>query len=55
MHVCRGVKQGDPLSKLLFNYMIDYCVDGLIEEDAIKLTLSHISRLQTILWYFLYN
>ena len=37
-------KQGDPLSPLLFNYMIVYCIDGLI--DAIKvdsLAVTHIA------------
>ena len=36
-------KEGSPL---LFNYVMDYCVDGLIEEDAIKvdsLAVTHLA------------
>ena len=36
IRLCRGVKQVDPFSPLLFNSVIDYCVDGRIEEYAIK-------------------
>ena len=36
IRICRGGKQGRvSLSPLLFNFVMDYCVDGLIEENAI--------------------
>ena len=44
--ICHGVKHGDPLSLLLFNSVMDYCVDGFIEEDAIKvdsLAVTHLA------------
>ena len=47
--ICRGVKQGYPLSQLLINFAMDYCIDGLIEKLKLTLWQSHISRL----YYFL--
>ena len=47
IRICRGNKQGRvSLSPLLFNFVMDYYVDGLIEEDAIiidSLAVTHLA------------
>ena len=45
IRICRGVKQGDPLSHILFNSVMDYYVDCLVEEDAINIGLAKVSHL----------